>query len=235
MNINKTNKFVRYALMSTLFASAFFNSDAAPKNANSNAKQETTKAPQATTPKVAYVYLGKIMTMDASQIPMVASEWKDLYANLQNILSPIDSEMQKLEEQYKKGRTDFESLRNSNIASREALQRKAEEVGKIEFELRNKFDERERFVQEELIRMQSAIAPKVEQVVKQLMTEQGWDVIERGENALIIAPEYDLTSQVLARLNSSYDQLKKEEAEKKTQDKSSGLNAKSSKEFTVTA
>lgn len=214
MNVNKINKLVRYTLMSTLFAGVF-SSNADAKTAN---KPNIKESSHAVTTKIAYVYLGRIMTIDSNALPKASTEWKDMFDKLQQSLEPVNAELQKLEERFKKGRTEFESLQKSGLSSREALQRKAEEMAKLEYELRQSMQEREEFAQRELNRMQSVIAPKVETILKKIKEDQGWDAIERGENLLLVTPKFDLTQQVLDQLNKQYaaeQEAKKKEEQKK--------------------
>ena len=214
MNVNKINKLVRYTLMSTLFASVFSSNSDAPKGANKPTAKETAKAVPT---KTAYVYLGKIMTLDTNVLPKASFEWKEMFDKLQQSLEPVNGELQKLEEKYKKGRTEFESLQKSGLTSREALQRKAEELAKLEYELRGSMQEREEFAQRELNRMQGVLAPKIEAILKKIKEDQGWDAIERGENILLVSPKFDLTQQVLDQLNGHY--TAEQEAKKKQQEK----------------
>lgn len=167
------------------------------------------------TPKIAYVNIDKIITLNPNALSEAADEWRDLFNGIQDKMEPLNKDISDLEERFEKGRTDFETLQKSGLSSKESLQKKYEEVGRIEMELRKKFQDREQTGQRELQKAQSKFGPKLERIIEDTRKSGGWDLILRGEIVLSGNKNFDLTTDVTKKLNKSYADSKKEAAKAK--------------------
>lgn len=217
------NKLLFLSIISLIFTNGYSsqsngsssNTRASVGSSNKKAGSMETKR-HAAVSKIAYLNIQKIMSVDARALPGVSKEWQDLYSNIEKVIDPANKEIETLKGNFESGKTEFEALQNSKLTSRDALQKKYEEVGKLELELRSRLEEREMFLQEELAKAQSIITPKVQKIVTRIKDEQGWDFVIRGELVLIENERFDITSDVLKILDKEYlDQKAAEEKELK--------------------
>jgi Skp family chaperone for outer membrane proteins len=231
---------LRYILVSAIVACVVLLDAAAPKEKPTGrlteAKKElgttTTKelpgmvkeTEKAIAPTLAYVNIQKIITLDKNLLSRASDEWRNLYNKLQETLEPANKEIAKLEEAFEKGKSEFEQMQDSmkkGLVGQEALKRKYEDVGRLEYELRLRFQERETFAQNELNKAQAQVGPKLDKVVNEVRKARGLDMIIRAEVVLSAAddPRFDITDDVLAKLNKDYaqEQKLKKEAQAKTE------------------
>lgn len=205
------NKILYTAIILAISSNIFAGN--APKSTNNTNAKKGTMQKQATAPKIAYLNFQKIMTVDPRALHTVAEEWQDLYKNIEKVVEPASKEFETLTKKYKESKTEFENLQNSKMATREALQKKYEEVAKLEMELRQRYEEREHFLQDELAKAQNVLTPKVQAIVNKIKDAQGWDLIVRGEIVLVENEKFDITDEVLKQLNADYAIQKKANAE----------------------
>lgn len=218
-----TRNTIRYMIMLTACASIFCLDAADQKSgvANSAAKK-------AVPTKIAFVDMRRIITTDAQSLSSVSHEWKDLFNKVLDTLKPADKELNELSDKFEKAKNEFESLQKSGLTSKEALGRKYEEAGRLEYELRARIQERDNYAQSELAKAQSQIGPKIENVIKTIKKNQGWNAILRSDLLLGDADsEFDVTEEVLSSLNNQYAQEKKakEEQDKKAAKPASAAQA----------
>lgn len=199
-------KYLSITVLSLLAATAF----AAPEA--KEGKKVTENKVVATAPKIATINLQLIKPRDGQDAG--ALYWKDLINDLKEALKAGDSELQKLDENYAKGRKEIESLSKSNMATQDTLQRKAEDLYRLEQDLSMKMQKRQAFIAEELRKAEEVLDPKVEKILTAIRKEQGWDFVMRNEVIVSMdsSSKFDLTQQVLNALNSDYDKEKKAKA-----------------------
>jgi outer membrane protein len=206
------NRFIpRYLLMSIACASALFEAGAAP----------ATK--RAVAPKVAYVKVQRLITIDNAHIEQTVDEWQTLYNALQKKLEPVDKELAELNEKFEKGRNEFEALRSGGLAKKEALQNKYEEVARLQYELERKAQERENFISDELAKAQSQVVPKIKDAIKSIATSEGWDAVMPSDTMLYVDDQFDITDKVKTEVN------KRHQATLKTQEKAPVQNVQAQK------
>lgn len=193
------NKNFGYIFMSILFSATALDASESSKTDGKESKNA----------KIAFVNIQRIITTEDGLLNDAAEEWKELFKKLKKTLEPIDKELKELQEKGTKAGNEFESLQKSSLANKEALQRKYEEVARLEMQFRQGIQDREKLVQKELNDANSKVAPKVEKVIDKLRSEQGWDLILRGEVVISASKGFDLTNEVLTRLNKDYTAEKK--------------------------
>lgn len=190
-----------------------------PKDIKASYMNKSTEKSEFT---IAYVNLNKIITFDPSLLSSSSQEWQKHYILLQEALSPLEVELKALEEKFEKGRTEFESLQKSGLASNEALQQKYEDIARIELELRKKFQEREHFAQEEVKKIQLKMTPNIEKAIHEIRQDKGYTMVVRSEFVVEADPSLDITSDVLSIMNKSYlEEIKAKEKLSESQEKSS--------------
>lgn len=212
------NKLLFLSIISLTFINGYSSqANGSSSNGKANVSSNNKKAGSmetkrhASVSKIAYLNIQKIMSVDSKTLPEVSKEWQDLYSNIEKVIDPANKEIESLKEKFESGKTEFETLQNSKLTSRDALQKKYEEVGKLELELRSRLEEREMFLQEELAKAQSIITPKVQKIVTRIKDEQGWDFVIRGELVLIENDRFDITKDVLKILDKEYAEQKASE------------------------
>jgi len=205
------NKF----LIITIIANIFFNNLLLTES-NKNIKKIEEKKMAIPTAKIGFVNVQQIINIDKNNINKGSHEWMDLYNELQNTIEPVKKELKNLEEKYNKSRLDFENLHKSGISSKEALQKKYEELSKIEYELRTRTQELEQFAQNEIAKAQMIVGPKIDKAIAEVKNESNLDIILRGEIILAANIEFDLTQKVIDKINKEYQ---KELEEKKAKEK----------------
>lgn len=168
----------------------------------------------AASPKIAVVNVHRIITVDPKALPAASEEWRSLYDKLQETLKPANKEIGDLEEKYKKKMSEIETLQKSGVSSKEVLRKKyEEEVAPLEYQLQSQYQQRERFAQEELAKAQSVIGPKIEKILGEIQSAQGWDIIIKGDAVLgKVTPKFDITDDVLRALNKQYAEEKAKKA-----------------------
>ncbi len=226
--------FSRLLLFSSLCA--VFHLGADKKEAKTMTTDTTSKS--AASPKIALVNVHRIITVDPKALPNASDEWRSLYTKLQDTLKPTNAEIEDTEKEYKaktaeleemkkKGIAEIEALQKSAVSSKEIIQKKSEalqaalerkyreEVAQREYKLQNMYQHRERFAQSELERAQSIIGQKIEKVLEEIQTSQGWDMILKGDAVLgKVSKKFDITDEVLRALNKRYEAEKAEKAKK---------------------
>jgi Skp family chaperone for outer membrane proteins len=212
----KINIFILSLLLTNIIT---YNINADQKNQNKNQPIKNIKNSESKmiiqNIKIGFVNIQQIVSLDKNNLDKGSLEWKDLYNDLQKTIEPVKNELKELEEKYNKGRTEFENLHKSGICTKEALQKKYEEVGKLEYELRSRSQELENFAQSEIAKAQMIIGPKIDKTIAEIKTENGLDIILRGEIVLAASIEFDLTQQVINKLNKTYEKELKDIEEKK--------------------
>ena len=166
--------------------------------------------------KVAYVNINKIITFDPNLLPNSSQEWKKHYSLFQSKLEPVESELKDLQSKFEKGGQEFESLQKSGIASNEALQKKYEEVAKLEMNLRKRIQERDMFAQEEFKKIQAHMSPKIEKAIREIRLAKNYSMVIRSEFVMDADRSLDITEDVLNLMNKSYQE---EEAKKAAEQK----------------
>ncbi len=197
-----TRLFLGLSIMAVL--GFFSNSQAVPKVAR-----------VATAPKIAFVNIQKIISLDPQALGQVSAEWRDLYGKIQEILEPAQKEIADLRDKYEKGKKDFQGLQSSGAVSQEALKRKYEEVARVEYELSMRMQEIESYAQNEVKKAQGQVGPKLDKVINDIRIAQGWDLVLRGEAVLAGADQFDITDDVLTALNKGYIEEKAKKAKEK--------------------
>lgn len=201
-------KYLSITILSLLVVSTAFAAQVTKEG-----KKVTTEI-KATTPKIATINLTLIKPRDGQDAGTL--QWRDFINELKEALKPGDTELQKLDENYAKGRKEIESLQQTRMATPETLQRKAEDLYRLEAELSAKMQKRQSFITEELRKAEDVLDPKIDVILNNLRKAQGWDLVLRNEVIVSIDKnsKFDLTQQVLDILNAEYQKEKKAKAEK---------------------
>lgn len=214
------NQIIRFSLL--LSIGIFFGSTHAELPKSDMPKVESNKiGKKAMATKIAFVNLNRIVTIDPNLIKTASDEWREFYDDLQKKIQPVDEELRKLKDKFEKAKQEFEEMKKGGLMSNEAMQRQYEEAAKLEYELSRKGYDRDQFVREELEKGQKMVGPKIEKAVKELRINQGWDMVIRGEYILDAENKFDLTDQVLEKINKEFaaEKAKKEVAKKEAESK----------------
>lgn len=199
--------------------------------------------------RVAFVDIQKILPTsdDPAILARGSKEWADQMTALASSLKPGDEELQEQNETYSKGRAEFDKLRKefealqkSGISSPKSiqekgtvLQAKAEEMGKLEYQIQAKMQKRQELINREVKRAQEILAPKLERIIDDILIEYDIDLILRKEAVIAfrkkaVNGKLDLTESVLEVLNENYiEEMKaKKAASKETKDNKQAPAAK---------
>jgi Skp family chaperone for outer membrane proteins len=187
----------------------FNNGEAAPKVAGAPTTQKV-----AGVPKLAFVNIQKIITFDEELLPEASHEWREFHTKLKETVEPAQKELADLRDRYEKGKKEFQSLQGSSLTSQEALKRKYEEVARVEYELSTRMQELDSFTQNEVKKAQAHIGPKLDKVINEVRLAQGWDLVARGEFIVAGDERFDITADVLVKLNKEYADEKAKKATK---------------------
>lgn len=180
--------------------------------------------------KLVFVDIQKILPSsdDSAILSRGSKEWADLMMALSGSLKAGDEEIQEMNENYSKGKTEFnkltkefESLQKSGLSSGKALQEKQgvlqnkyEEIAKLEYQLQGKMQKRQELINKEIKRAQEILAPKLERIIEDIRLDSDLYVLRK--EAVISAPKKaDITDHVLDNLNKNYvEELKAKKSKK---------------------
>lgn len=168
--------------------------------------------------KIAIVDIRRMLAQDPQLLKdnaSVCAEWRDLYTKLQDTLRPINEEMKKLQDDYQTKIKELEALQKSGVASRETLQKRySEEIAPMEYKLQAQSQELQQFANNELMKIQQIIGPKIQVATDEVCKAQGWDfAVSRDVVTTTVSSgsRFNITEDVVASLNAAYrkDQSKK--------------------------
>lgn len=169
--------------------------------------------------KIAIVDIRRMLAQDPQLLKdeaSVSAEWRDLYTKLQDTLRPINEEITKLQNDYQTKMKELEALQKSGVASRETLQKRySEELAPIEYKLQAQSQEIQQFANNELMRIQSIIGPKIQAATDEICKAQGWDFAVSRDiitTTVSAGSRFNITEDVVAVLNTAY---RKDQATKK--------------------
>lgn len=170
--------------------------------------------------KVAYVDYQQLMALDKKNLTKAVDEWQDEISEVEQELKPLDQSLQNLDKKYADGITEIQSMRKSELTSQAAMQRKAQEVGQLEYQLRQKMQEREAVLNKKLSEARAKVKPKIDKVIDEVRQEQNWDIIFKvAQDAVSAKSEFNLTDTVRNKVNGNYSSELKAKAEAKAKEK----------------
>ncbi len=168
--------------------------------------------------KIAVVDIRRMLAQDPQLLKdeaSVSAEWRDLYSKLQDTLRPINEEITKLQQDYQTKIKELEALQKSGVASRETLQKRyTEELAPLEYRLQSQSQEIQQFANNELMKIQSIVGPKIQAATDEVCKAQGWDLALSRDivtSTVSSGSRFNITDDVVAVLNAAY---KKDSAKK---------------------
>lgn len=179
----------------------------------------TQKGPKMSkTPKLAIIDMRTIFSQDQTILKdeaRVSHEWRDLYQKLEGTMRGPQQELQELQAQLQTKSKEIEALQKSGVSSREMLQQRyQEDIAPLEYRMQAQSQQLQRFANDELVKIQSTVGPKVQKVVDEICKSQGWDFAITRE-IVVSTPsgdsEFDITSDILTKLNAEYLSTKKDD------------------------
>jgi len=176
----------------------------------------TPKEPMSTKSTFAYVNTHEIITLDQTLLTKASDEWRDNYNNLKKIMEPVEREIQEIAGRLERGKTEFETLQQSGIASQETLTEKYKEMYTLNTDLQKRTQELNQFAQERLAAAQTQLHPKVLQAIQEVSKENSYQIVFDGM-CILAAPGADnATAKVLEKINRDYavEKAKKINSEK---------------------
>lgn len=196
-------------IMLTSLTSFFSSSDAAVPG----------EGKKASAPKIAYVNTHELITIDKKLVDKAVDEWRELFKKIESTMAPAEKEIKDLQDKFEKGKSDFESLQKSGVASEDALRKKYQDVSQVEVTFRKRYYDLEQFYQVEINKAQATVAPKIEKAIKELRKSQGWDMVIDGKTVIDADNNFNLTNDVKVKVNKVYQDEKKakEQAQKTAQ------------------
>ena len=178
---------------------------AAPTKKDSNTMKSGVSA------KIAIVDIRRMLPQDPQLLKeegSVAHEWRDQFNKLQETLKPINEEMNKLQEDYQTKIKELEARQKSGVSSQEALQEKyRKEVSPLEYRIQAQSQQVQQFGNNELMRIQSLIGPKIQAATDEVCKSQGWDFAVTRDtvtSSISQGSRFNITDDVLAVLNDAY-------------------------------
>lgn len=178
--------------------------------------------------KLAYVDYQQLMALNKSILNKAIDEWQDNFSRIEEELKPVQKVVRDLNQKYVEGMKELETMHKSELTSKAAMQRKAQDLGKVEYDLRQKMQEGETLFNQKLSQASAVVKPKVDKVIDQIREEQNWDIILKvSSDAVSAKPEFNLTKQVTDRLNAQYEQELKVKAATKEENKVTSAPTKS--------
>ncbi len=177
--------------------------------------------------KLGFVDYQQLMSLEQQTLGSTIDEWRDGIDAIKVSLKPVDEKLAELDKKYAEHVTEIKSMQKSELTSKSALQRKYEEIAKLEQELQAKLQERERELRQEVGQLTNKVKPKIDNIVKQVREEESIDVIFKiQKDAVCIADDADLTSKVFTIANNNYaKELKLAQGNKAASKPESSLNA----------
>jgi len=174
-----------------------------------SADQPTTKETMINTPNnqkfaFAYVNTHEIITLDPNLLSGASDEWRDNYNNLKKLMEPVEKEIQEIGTKLEKGKTEFETLQQSGIASQDALSEKYKELYTLNTDLQKRTQQLNQFAQERLSAAQTQLQPKILKAIQEITKENSYQIVFDGMTILAAPGAENATSKVLAKINRDY-------------------------------
>lgn len=142
--------------------------------------------------KVAVVNIQQAM-IDSDELKKVSADMEAKYKPRQEQLQKLQNDMQSIQQQLQSNKLTQQAAADLNLEG----QRKQREAQRMQDDLQQDFD-RDR--QDVL----SKASQKMQQVIKKLAEEGGYDIIIDVSQALYFKPAMDITAQALAAYNKTY-------------------------------
>lgn len=152
----------------------------------------------------AYVNTHEIITLDPNLLSSASDEWRDNYNNLKKMLEPVEKEIQELASNLEKGKTEFETLQQSGIASQDTLTEKYKEMYQLNTDLQKRSQELNQFAQERLAAAQTQLQPKILKAIQEVAKEDSYQIVFDGMTILAAPGADNATSKVLTKINRDY-------------------------------
>ena len=153
-------------------------------------------APLATTAsaqlKVAVVNVQQAM-LDSEELKKASAELEKKYKPRQDELNKLQADLQSIQQQISSGKLNQQALADLNTQGT----RKQRDAQRISDDLQADFD-RDR---QDIL---GQAAKRMQEVVKKLAEEKGYDIVVDVSQTLYFKPTLDLTSEALAAYNKSY-------------------------------
>ena len=137
----------------------------------------------------------------------VSAEWRDLYTKFQDTLRPINEELTKLQQDFQTKEKELLALQKSGVASPQAVQERAsKELGPLYERIQSQSQEAQQFANNELMKIQQIIFPKIQKAIDEVCKAQGWDLAlnrEAVSSTLSAGSRFNITEDVVTLLNAS--------------------------------
>jgi Skp family chaperone for outer membrane proteins len=176
---------------------------------------------------IGFVDYQQLMSLDQAGSNTAVDEWNDGVETVKESLKPFDEELKKLDSQYAKLAEEVKSMQKSELTSKAALQRKFEEVARLEQELRGKIQQREQIVNQKIGQLRDKVKPKIDIIVEDMFKTGEFEVILKvQQDAVLASPEANLTKRVFKKANERYAEALKAEKEKQKKEAEKGNQQK---------
>lgn len=141
----------------------------------------------------------KVAVLGVQQALLASNAAKEFDAKLKAELADEQAQLLDLEKQAKAAKDKFDA--NRDLASKEQLQQLSNQFKKVFAE----YQRRGKELQQKNLQRQRAfleqMKPKLDKVLKQIITDEGYDIVIAKSSAIYAKPSADITAKVVEMLN----------------------------------
>ncbi|TXF91524.1 OmpH family outer membrane protein [Neolewinella aurantiaca] len=162
------------------------------------ATSTTTTSAKADGPKIVFVRLDSLQagyTDLATELERLQENVQAADDNIQKQMASLQSEMQRIQNKIQRGEMTPKMIQNEQ-----------QRLGGKEQEIMQQRDLALASIQEDQMRLQQQFGERVKEILEELQEEKGYDYIlnEGGGGGVLVARDsYDITAEVLTRLNAT--------------------------------
>lgn len=183
---------------------------------NGDAKVTESKTPIAKPKKVAQSIKIAYLNMNDLMGPNSESkEWTKLMNQISKDLEPGEKQLKEIYDQFTKDKAELESLKKSGIATEQKLEELSKKLDENAYKLQALDQRKQMFIQEEQRKSYAAFWPKVTECISEVKKEQGWNAV--CSDLIEVDAEFDITKEVVSKLNAKYDSEQKSKNASKLQ------------------
>jgi len=145
---------------------------------------------------------GKIAVIDLRRAVLETEEGLRVQSKLKQLFDSRQTELENQEKVYNEARDQFGLLQKSK-ASKKELQRKAEELQQQAVDLQNKLMSYRRELQRQESELMFPIVQRLLQLVRQLASKSGYDMVLSKEAVPFYRSDLDVTDRVIQMYNTT--------------------------------
>lgn len=149
-----------------------------------------------------------ILVVDQQRIIETSSAGKNVAEQAKKMRDQMTKEVRGEAEKFQKAQQDF--LKNREVMSPEQQQQKARELQQMQINLRGVQVQRARELQQSLSKATNEIAVVLRPILEEIVEERNAALLVDRDDVMYVADEYNITDEVLARLDKKLKRVKLE-------------------------